>query len=153
MQYKGVLIAVKDMERSKRFYAELFDQEVTMDLGKNVTLSGGFFLQEGFPQLMGLDEHSVVWQPHNMELYFETEDFDGFLRRLEEHPEARLVHGPKKYPWQQRVVRLYDPDGHIIEVGEAMDAIARRYLREGFSVQETAAIIQHPVSFVEGCRG
>ena len=47
-----------------------------------------------------------------------------------------------------RVVRLYDPDFHLIEVGESMAVIARRLLDEGLSVEETAAQIQHPVAFV-----
>ena len=41
MQYKLTLLAVKDVEVSKRFYTELFDQEVVLDLGCNVTFSGG----------------------------------------------------------------------------------------------------------------
>ena len=49
-------------------------------------------------------------------------------------------------------MRLYDPDWHMIEVGESMAVIARRYLDEGHSVEQTAEIIQHPVEFVENCR-
>lgn len=30
-----------------------------------------------------------------------------------------------------------------------MEVIVKRYLKEGFSVEETAKIIQHPVDFVE----
>ena len=55
---------------------------------------------------------------------------------------------PKKHDWQQRVVRIYDPDMHIIEIGESMAVIAKRYLAQGHSIEETAKIIQHPVEFV-----
>lgn len=146
--YKTALIAVKDVEASKAFYGNLFNQAVIMDLGWNVTLSGGFVLQQEFAWLCDIPKESVMEKSHNMELYFEVDDFDDFLRRLEKHPEVRLVHPPKKHEWQQRVVRLYDPDYHIIEVGESMTVIARRYLSEGYSVEETAAIIQHPIAFV-----
>jgi hypothetical protein len=84
-----------------------------------------------------------------MELYFEVDDFDAFLEELAARPEIELVHPPKKHEWQQRVARLYDPDGHIIEVGESMAVIARRYLAEGKTVEETARLIQFPVAFVE----
>ena len=47
------------------------------------------------------------------------------------------------------MVRLYDPDGHLVEVGEDMGVIARRYLAAGHSAQEVAALIQHPLKFVE----
>jgi catechol 2,3-dioxygenase-like lactoylglutathione lyase family enzyme len=149
MQFRLALIAVSDVERSKAFYGDLFDQKVAMDLGWNVMFSGGFAIQQNFAWLTNLPPDSVVTRAHNMELYFEVDEFDQFLEKLSLHPEIELVHPPKKHDWQQRVVRLYDPDGHIIEVGEAMAAIARRYLTEGKSVEETAGIIQHPVSFVE----
>lgn len=151
IRFTTALLAVKDVEVSKAFYHDLFDQTVTLDLGKNVTLSGGFALQQGFDWLTGVPAETMHWQSHNMELYFEVDDFDSFLDKLTTHPEVRLVHPPKKHAWQQRVVRLYDPDGHIIEVGEAMAVIARRYLHEGCSVEETAKIIQHPVDFVRQC--
>ena len=56
-----------------------------------------------------------------------------------------------EHEWKQRVVRIYDPDHHIIEIGESMAVIARRYLANGYSVEETAKIIQQPVEFVKSC--
>lgn len=152
MKFQCALLAVKDVERSKRFYGELFGQTVTLDLGWNVTFSGGFAIQQEFAWLTGLDPASVVERSHNMELYFEADDFDAFLALLETRPETEYVCRPMEHEWHQRVVRIYDPDYHIIEIGESMAVIARRYLAEGHSVEETAKIIQHPVEFVESCR-
>lgn len=45
MKYICTLIAVKDIEKSKQFYREVLEQEVVLDFGENVTLSGGFALQ------------------------------------------------------------------------------------------------------------
>ena len=149
MKYVCTLLAVKNVEVSKKFYGELFDQTVTLDLGKNVTFSGGFAVQEDFAWLCAIDKNSVVEKPNNMELYFEVDDFDGFLKKLESYSDVKYVTKPKTYEWKQRVVRIYDPDEHIIEIGESMAVIAMRYLRDGFSVEETAEIIQHPVEFVE----
>ncbi|MDI9442499.1 MAG: glyoxalase/bleomycin resistance/dioxygenase family protein [Firmicutes bacterium] len=149
MQYKLTLLAVKDVEVSKRFYTELFDQEVVLDLGCNVTFSGGFAIQQEFAWLVHLPPGAVVEKSNNVELYFEVDDFDQFLTRLGEYQEIEYVHLPKKHDWQQRVVRIYDPDFHIIEIGESKTVIANRYLTAGYSVEETAAIIQHPVEFVE----
>lgn len=151
MKYTAALIAVKDMETSKKFYQELLEQEVTMDLGWNVCLSGGLALQLNFAQLVGFDQELVVQKPHNMELVFEVEDFDAFLIKLDAYEGVKYLHQPKKYEWQQRVVRIFDPDDHIIEVGEAMETIAKRYLSEGYSIEETAKIIMHPVQFIEYC--
>jgi catechol 2,3-dioxygenase-like lactoylglutathione lyase family enzyme len=151
MKFQCVLLAVKDIEVSKRFYGELFNQKIVLDLGKNVTFDGGFAIQEGFAWLLDLPAESVISKSNNMELYFEVDDFDAFIAKLGGF-EIRYVHPPKKYEWQQRVVRIYDPDWHIIEIGESMAVIARRYLAQGYSVEETAKIIQHPVEFVKLCK-
>ena len=151
IEYKLPLIAVKNVEISKSFYGSLFGQSVVMDFGKNVTFSGGFAIQEDFAWLADLPEEPSYQRAYDMELYFETDDFDGFLKKLSEFPLVSYVHPPKKHDWQQRVVRIFDPDGHIIEIGESMAHIAKRFLSEGKTPQETAEIIQHPLEFVIAC--
>ena len=146
MKFQLPLLAVQNVERSKKFYQDLFEQEVVLDLGKNVTFSGGFAIQEDFAWLT-----DIVKKSHNMELYFEVEDFDAFLLLLKDHKDVKLVHPPKIHEWQQRVVRIYDPDYHMIEIGESMEVIAKRYLSQGLSAEEVAEIIQHPVEFVQQC--
>lgn len=149
MEFKLPLIAVKDIERSKAFYMSIFKQTIEFDFGRNVTFHGGFAIQEDFAELLGLESETVMTRSHNMELYFEVDDFDGFMDRISEFEGIRFVHDPKTYEWHQRVVRLYDPDGHIIEIGEAMTAIAKRFLQQGYDAQTVADMIQHPLSFVE----
>jgi catechol 2,3-dioxygenase-like lactoylglutathione lyase family enzyme len=149
MEFKLALLAVKDVEVSKKFYADLFDQSVALDLGWFVTFSGGFAVQQNFAWLTDIPKESVVEKSNNMELYFEVDDFEAFVEKLKNYPGIEYVHPPKKHEWQQRVVRIYDPDHHIIEIGESMALIAKRYLSEGFSAEETAKIIQHPVEFVQ----
>ncbi|GAA0077028.1 glyoxalase/bleomycin resistance/dioxygenase family protein [Clostridium sp. CTA-5] len=152
MEFKLALLAVKDVNVSKQFYKELFDQKVILDLGKNVTFSGGFAIQEDFAWLTNLSPNSVKEKSNNMELYFEVDNFEAFIKKIQGHKNIEYVHQPKKHEWQQRVVRIYDPDHHIIEIGESMTVIAKRYLNEGYSIEETSKIIQHPIEFVEMCK-
>lgn len=149
MEFKLALLAVKSVNVSKRFYEEIFNQKVVLDLGRNVTFSGGFAIQEDFAWLTDLPADSVIEKSNNMELYFEVEDFDAFLEKLKSFETIEYVHPPKKHDWQQRVVRIYDPDHHIIEIGESMEVIVKRYLAEGYSVEETSKIIQSPIEFVK----
>jgi catechol 2,3-dioxygenase-like lactoylglutathione lyase family enzyme len=150
MKLHSTLIAVNDLEKSIEFYKNILDQEVVLDLGWNKFMSGGFSIQKNFEVLLGIDKKDIIQKPNNMELYFEVDDFDTFVKKLEKY-NVEYVHPPKKYDWQQRVVRIYDPDYHIIEIGESMKVIALRYLNEGYSVEQTAEIIQHPIEFVKGC--
>ncbi|CVI67258.1 MULTISPECIES: VOC family protein [unclassified Alistipes] len=131
MQLTTPLPAVADLERSFRFYRGLFEQEAVLDLGGNLSLSGGFALQQDFDRLAGIPKDSVMRRSNNMELYFETEDFDGFVARLSARKDIDYAHPPRKHPWQQRAVRIYAPDGQLIEVGESMRTIARRFHEEG----------------------
>ena len=45
MSLKNILIVVSDMERSKRFYHDIFGLHAVSDFGKNVILSEGLVLQ------------------------------------------------------------------------------------------------------------
>lgn len=149
MRFSTTLLAVRDMNRSLAFYKIFFDQDVVCDLGWNKTLTCGLALQLHFDKLCGFSEDKMQFGTHNMELYFETEELDAFLELLAAHPEVKRLHDVKKHEWKQRVVRIYDPDGHIIEVGESMESVAFREFSKGYSVQETAELIQHPTELVE----
>ncbi|MDP4183264.1 MAG: VOC family protein [Bacillota bacterium] len=149
MKFQCPVIAINDLDVSKKFYEDVLGQKIILDLGWNVVFSGGFAIQLNFPEIISIDKNSVIRKSHNFELYFEEDDFDAFIRHLEKFDNIEYVHPPKKHDWQQRVVRIYDPDKHIIEIGESMAVIARRYIKQGFSVEETAKIIQHPIEFVK----
>jgi len=53
------------------------------------------------------------------------------------------------YPWGQRVIRFYDPDFHIVEVGESMESVFKKFQKQGMSIDEVAQRTQHPVEFVK----
>lgn len=95
-------------------------------------------------------EHEVLSKANNFELYFEEEQFDEFVEQLKSF-EVNYVHDVVEYPWGQRVIRFYDPDKHIIEVGESMETVAKRFISQGLSVEETAERTQHPIEFVKSC--
>lgn len=135
MKYKSPLIAVTDMESSKAFYKKYLCLDVEVDFGANVTLTGGIALQtldswRGF--IGGID---VSFKNNAVELYFEEDDFDTFIQKLDG---LELVHPPVEHSWGQRAVRFYDPDRHIIEVGEGIAATARRFVDIGMTMAQVA---------------
>ena len=149
MKYEGVCIAVKDVNLSKKFYQELFGLEVFQDYGINVSF-GALSLQQEFDWLVDVPKKSVMEKSHNMELYFEEEDFDGFIGKLEKRSDIHyLGNGVKEATWGQRSVRFYDLDGHIIEVGENMKMVVRRFLDSGMSMEETSKRMDVSISDLE----
>lgn len=119
MRLKNILIVVNDIEVSKNFYRDLFGLQVVTDFGENVILSEGLVLQERkiWEEFTG---KKVVLYGNATELYFEEYDLDSFVEKLENGDyEINYVNRLKTENWGQRVIRIYDPDGHIIEVGES----------------------------------
>lgn len=118
MKLKNILIVVKDIEASKRFYKELFGLDVVMDNDGNVILTEGLVLQDKHIWESFI-EKDVTWRGHNAELYFEERDIDGMLKKLDKSPyEIEYINKDLKHSWGQRVIRIYDLDGHVIEIGE-----------------------------------
>ena len=149
MKYQGVCIAVKDVNLSKKFYQELFGLEVFQDYGINISF-GGLSLQQDFDWLLDIPKERVVEEPHNMELYFEEDDFDGFVTKIRQRDDIRcLGDGVKEAGWGQRSIRFYDPDGHIIEVGEDMKMVVKRFLDSGMSMEETSNRMKVSVADLE----
>lgn len=151
MKFCGPLIAVSNIELSKKFYKEVLNQKIIFDIGPNVAFEGNFSLQEGYAEIVGFNKKDMVQCSKNFELYFEEEDLDLFVKQLETHPEIKYVHNIKEYPWGQRVIRFYDPDMHIIEVGENMEIVIKRFLKQGLSVEEASKRTMYPVEFVKKC--
>jgi catechol 2,3-dioxygenase-like lactoylglutathione lyase family enzyme len=135
MKFSGVLLAVTDLERSKAFYRKYLHQDVIMDYGAHVVLTGGLYLQT-LPSWRGfIGDRDVRFRGNDAELYFETDDYDGFLSNVDE---LELVHPPVEHSWGQRGVRFYDPDGHIIEVSEPLTAVATRFKESSMNVSQIA---------------
>ncbi len=152
MKPNTAVVIVSDIAISRRFYQDVLGQQVVLDLGANIAFDGTLSLlaRDVWAEFIGKPEDEIVFASHSFELYFEEDDFDACLARLAAHP-IEYVHGPREFPWGQRVVRFYDPDRHVIEVGESMASVFRRFLSQGLSIEETAARTQHPVEFVRQC--
>jgi catechol 2,3-dioxygenase-like lactoylglutathione lyase family enzyme len=148
MKYVGTMICVKDVKASRKFYKNLFGLKVKFDFCENISFDCGLSIQEDFAKLTGIAENEIKYKTNNFELYFEVDDLDNFMLKLSEYKDITFVHNIKEYDWGQRVIRFYDLDDHIIEVGESMDSVIKLFLKNGLSIEETAKISQHPVEYV-----
>ena len=120
MRLKNVLIVVKDIEKAKQFYHDLFGLDVILDNDGNVILTEGLVLQDEriWKKFLGKD---IIPKNHTSELYFEESDIESFVQKLETlYPSTEYVNRLMTHDWGQKVVRFYDPDGNLIEVGTPM---------------------------------
>lgn len=147
MKYCGTLISVSDMTKSKSFYEKVMGQKIIMDLGVHVSFENGLSLQSNYEDLVGVKLEARA-QPNNFQLYFEVEDLDYWETKLKSTEGIEFIHESKIYPWGQRVMRFYDYDKYIVEVAESMVSVAKRFLKQGLSVKETAERTQFPLDVV-----
>mgnify|MGYP003483578142 FL=1 len=120
MKLKNVLIVVKDIEKSRKFYHDLFDIDLVLDNDGNMILTEGLVLQDEKIWKSFLDR-DIVPKSNSCELYFEEQDIESFARKLEKlYPDIEYVNRLMTHSWGQRVIRFYDLDGNLIEVGTPM---------------------------------
>ena len=117
MKLKNVLIVVKDIEKSRKFYHDLFDIDLVLDNDGNMILTEGLVLQDERIWKSFLDR-DIVPKSNSCELYFEEQDIESFVEKLEKlYPDIEYVNRLMTHSWGQRVIRFYDLDGNLIEVG------------------------------------
>lgn len=121
MRLKNILIAVDDIERSKQFYHDLFGLDTVLDNDGNMILTEGLVLQDKKIWEKFL-EKDIIPESNTCELYFEEPDIETFAQKLEKmYPSIKYVNRLMTHSWGQKVIRFYDPDGNLIEVGTPME--------------------------------
>ena len=148
MKFKNTMLVVKYLKQSEAFYKEVLGLRTLVDLEIHAVLSGGLALQteESWKQFTGAE---VVYEANAMELYFEEDQFEAFAAKLEALTSVRIITRVEPQSWGQRIVRFCDPDGHIIEVGEAMQAVCRRFANQGMTIEAIAERMNVPVKAVK----
>ena len=117
MKLKNVLIVVKDIEKSEQFYHDLFGLNRVLDNDGNMILTEGLVLQDKEIWEKFLDK-DIIQKNNSCELYFEERDIEAFAEKLERlYPDVQYVNRLMTHSWGQRVIRFYDLDGNLIEVG------------------------------------
>ena len=120
MRLRNILIVVEDIEKSKKFYHDLFGLDVILDNEGNVILTEGLVLQERTIWKNFL-ERDIILESNSCELYFEEKNIEAFVEKLDKlYPDIKFVNRLMTHSWGQKIVRFYDLDGNLIEVGTPM---------------------------------
>ncbi len=120
MKLKNILIVVQDIEKSKKFYHELFGLDVIFDDDGNVMFTEGLVLQDEKIWRETIAKNTIR-ESNSCELYFEECDIDAFVQKLEKlYPHIQYVNCLTTYTWGQKMIRFYDLDGNLIEVRTPM---------------------------------
>lgn len=139
MKYVCSLVVVSDINRSRKFYEEVMGQTVESDFGENVFFAGGFAIhqKEHFESLV--ENREIRQKSNSFELYFEDDKLADLLQKVKEL-KLEFVHEIVEQPWKQQVIRFYDYDKNMIEVGERMEHVAFRLSQENYPLEEICDI-------------
>ncbi|MBN1540826.1 glyoxalase/bleomycin resistance/dioxygenase family protein [candidate division KSB1 bacterium] len=139
MKYICALVVVSDVNRSRLLYEKFLRQKVVADYGENLLFEGGFALHQKshFQQL--IDGRPIHIGSNHFELYFEDDQLESIEKELLDNHFA-FVHRIREQPWRQRVMRFFDDDQNIVEIGESMAHLAYRLYLEKTPLQEIAGL-------------
>jgi catechol 2,3-dioxygenase-like lactoylglutathione lyase family enzyme len=151
IRYVCPLITVQNIKKSREFYENILKQEVEIDHGENIAFKGGFAIHDidHFQNLTGKPIMTKTSDPKDfMEFYFELDKIEELEAKLKSL-NVEFVHETREQPWGQRVMRFYDPDNYIIEVGEPLEFVIKRFADQGLSLEEISKKSSMPTEFVE----
>jgi catechol 2,3-dioxygenase-like lactoylglutathione lyase family enzyme len=128
-------VVVNDIARARDFYERILKQTVVTDFGENIAFKGGFAIhqKDHFKNL--IMNNPIQHRSNNFELYFEYDQIDEIVILLK-NENIEFIHEIIEQPWKQRVIRFYDHDKNIIEIGERMEHVAFRLYKENTSIDE-----------------
>ncbi|MBN1952227.1 MAG: VOC family protein [Bacteroidales bacterium] len=135
--FHSPVIFVEDIDRSRKFYLEYLAQVIEHDFGANILFKSHLSLWKISPQHEIARVAGSTKKGNTLELCFETENIGESLQLIKASG-AEFLHEVKTEPWGQQTFRFFDPDGHLIEIGESLATFIHRIFEETGSVRETA---------------
>lgn len=139
LNFSASVIFVSDIGLSTKFYCELLEQVIEHDFGANIIFQSGVSLWQIS------DEHEIKKiaghskEGNRFELYFETEDIQKVVDELDKK-KVELLHPIKTESWGQKCIRFFDPDHHLIEIGESTKTFVVRIYKETGTIKATAKL-------------
>ncbi len=152
MKFVSTMLVVSNIDKAVDFYKNVLGLEIVADFGANKTLTGGVALQTLSSYKDFIEKRDINFGGNNFELYFEEDNFDDFIDRLKEL-DINYIHNVKEHSWGQRVIRFYDLDENVIEVGENMISVCKRFIDAGMTVEQVAKRMDVPFDYVKQCIG
>jgi catechol 2,3-dioxygenase-like lactoylglutathione lyase family enzyme len=153
LRFKGPAAYVSDLDKARVFYEALLGLTVQRvmrrgDMDIAVAYEAGmsiWLVDDAYWSIFG-DTTGIpaTLAGGNWENTFETPAFAALYERLMQAG-ARFARPLQELPWGQRGFRVYDPDGHIIDISETHGALVRRLFQAGVS----RAAIGQQVSLTE----
>ena len=147
MKFHSTVVFVKDIEASKAFYTQFLEFSIEHDFGNNVALNNGLSLWKINQKHIINQELETSSKSNRFELYFEAENIEEIADLLNK-AQIKHLHGIHEEPWGQRTIRFFDPDDHLIEIGEPLDVFVNNMANNGLSLDQISNKSGIPIEIV-----
>ena len=122
IKFSHNVVFVKDIEVSKQFYCNILGLKIVQDHKVFILFENDFAIHQAKELIITIfksehyDENELQGKS-NIDIYFESNDIENAYKQLQDN-KVKIIHPIEKQSWGQRVIRFYDPDNHILEIGE-----------------------------------
>jgi len=120
IRFRNAIALVRDIKISKTFFADTLGIPIVQDTESYVLFEGHFAIHsaELFYEYIEKPYDGEKMGRDNLDLYFTTSNLAAMQEKLT-RAGVTFIHGIRKCAWGESVLRIYDPDGHIVEIGDA----------------------------------
>ncbi len=120
IRFRHSIALVRDIEESKHFYKDILGLSIIRDFDVFVLFQNDFAIHRAdlFYDYINKPYHGEKMGHDNVDFYLTTSELEHVSARLKEN-KVVFIHEIKQMDWGEKVIRIYDPDGHILEIGDA----------------------------------
>lgn len=150
LKFHSTVIFTKDFGLMKSFYQDVLRQKVITDYETCISFENGlslWMLKPGYGISIKLGYTYHAEGNKNMEVCFETDEFDQVLGELKNY-DLKYLHPVMEEDWGQRSIRFFDPENNLVEIGESMPALVRRLQDIGLDYLQISEKTTLPLEFV-----
>jgi catechol 2,3-dioxygenase-like lactoylglutathione lyase family enzyme len=122
--FYNTIVFVSDIQKSRYFYEKIMSLKIEVDYSVFVIYENRLAIHEGNKlqeTIFGKVQKRILkrFGRKNIDIYFETNEL-GKMEKILTNEHVKFIHKIKQQDWGQKVLRCYDPDMHIVEIGEPL---------------------------------
>ncbi len=120
IKFRNSIALVKNIETSRKFYRDVIGLQAIEDFETFVLFQDNFAIHTAdlFYEYINKTYHGEKLGRDNVEFYITTSDLSAMEQKLRES-NVEFIHGIRQFDWGEKAIRILDPDGHILEIGDA----------------------------------
>lgn len=122
VKFAHIIVTSSDLKEARKFYCDCLGLKITNDFEVCFLVQDNYLMLHDSKAFstnifkVEKNQYQGMQGTGNINIYFESDDLEALFSKVVEQG-YKLIHPIELQPWNQKVFRVYDPDGHIVEIG------------------------------------